>query len=159
MTLFPRSYTSVAPFLTVVALILGQSCGGVLSSVSAYDFCLQQETGVVIPAKLNDQKPLATQEETTTLSQPAENLWSIDLKVLSEAAFIKSAREDKLTPFLNYDLFSSEHTTSRLFYSRDVYSEITKGKYWQAAQKAALELSRLVEENAPWKYRRFQGRE
>ncbi len=99
---------------------------------------------------------MATQEETTTPSQPAENLWSIDLKVLSEAAFIKSAREDKLTPFLNYDLFSSEHTTSRLFYSRDVYSEITKGKYWQAAQKAALELSRLVEENAPWKIDGFK---
>ena len=40
---------------------------------------------------------------------------------------------------------------SVLLYSRDVYSEITKGEYLQAAQNAALELSRLVEENAPWK--------
>lgn len=141
----------IVPLSVVVTLVLGHSSWGVVPSDDLSGVSTQQEAELVIPALQTDQNALTDQEKSISPCQPAERLWSIDLKALYDTHFLQSIREDKLSPFLNYDWFSSELTSSVLLYSRDVYSEITKGEYLQAAQKAALELSRLVEENAPWK--------
>ena len=151
MKLFPRPFMKFVPLSVVVTLVLGHSCWGVVSSDDLSGVSPQQEAELVIPALQTDQNASTDQEKSTSPCQSAERLWSIDLKALSDTSFLQSIREDKLSPFLNYDFLSSELTSSVLLYSRDVYSEITKGEYLQAAQSAALELSRLVEENAPWK--------
>lgn len=151
MTLFSRPFMNIVPLSVVVTFALGQTCWGVVPSDAPSEVSSPQDSAFIIPALPMDQNTSTVQEKSISPCQPAERLWSIDLKALSDTSFLQSIREDKLSPFLNYDLFSTELTSSVLLYSRDVYSEITKGEYLQAAQKAALELSRLVEENAPWK--------
>lgn len=151
MTLFSRPFMNIVPLSVVVTFALGETCWGVVPSDAPSVVSSPQDSAFIIPALTMDQNTSTVQEKSISPCQPAERLWSIDLKALSDTSFLQSIREDKLSPFLNYDLFSTELTSSVLLYSRDVYSEITKGEYLQAAQKAALELSRLVEENAPWK--------
>ena len=76
---------------------------GVVPSDAPSEISSPQNSAFSIPALPTDQNALTSQEKSTSPCQSAERLWSIDLKALSDTSFLQSIREDKLSPFLNYD--------------------------------------------------------